>query len=111
MSKEANQYVDLATIRVSDNIAKMQILTNISKNIESIKIGEKGFSMKAQLGQDCKGEKTRLIASVWYSGKIGTGGIGLATNIPTTGWMRVVPGHDSITKIYWKIACGKEVTK
>ena len=67
--------------------------------------------MKAQLGQDYKEEKTRLIASVWYSEKIGTGEISLATNIPTAGWMRVVPGYDSITKIYWKIACGKEVTK
>ncbi len=41
-----------------------------------------------------------------------TDGIGLTTTIlPTTEWMPVVPGHNSITEIYWKIACWKEVTK
>ncbi len=38
--KQSNEYVDLATIRTSGNLSKMWTLTNISKNIKNIRVGE-----------------------------------------------------------------------
>jgi len=106
-SKEATQYADRSTIRVSGNIAKMWMLTNISKNIENIRAGEKGFAMKTLSEYDCKEEKSRLVHAAFYGEYMGTGGILFTQNTPNTDWMPIVPGHDSISAIGWKIACGK----
>ena len=48
--KESNEYVDLATIRTSGNLAKMWTLTNISKNIKNIRVG--GLTLLARGDKD-----------------------------------------------------------
>jgi len=106
-SKEATQYADRSTIRVSGNIAKMWMLTNISKNIENIRAGEKGFAMKTLSEYDCKEEKIRMVHAAYYGEYMGTGGIVFTENVPNADWIPIVPGHDSIHAIGWKIACGK----
>jgi len=68
--KESNEYIDLATIRVSGNLAKMWTLTNISKNIKNIKAGEKALAVKTVHEYDCKKPQSRL--RVDYSLFLGT---------------------------------------
>jgi len=105
--KESTEYVDLATIRVSGDIVKMWTLTNISKNIENIKVGDKAFSVKTVYEYDCKEHQSRLIFVAWYNEYMGSGGIDHSSNSPNSEWKPVVPGSDSIKEIRWKIACNK----
>jgi hypothetical protein len=102
--KESNEYVDLATIRVSGNLAKMWTLTNISKNIKSIRAGEKAFAVKSVHEYDCKKHQSRLLFVAWYNDYMGIGGIDHSSKSPNSEWKAVAPG---IREICWKIACGK----
>ena len=106
--KESTEYVDLATIRVSGNIAKMWTLTNISKNIEYIKPGNKAFAVKTVHEYDCKEHQSRLIFVAWYNEYMGTGGVDHSANSPNSKWSPVVPGSNSIKEIRWEIACGQK---
>jgi len=105
--KESNEYIDLATIRVSGNLAKMWTLTNISKNIKNIKVGEKAFAVKTVHEYDCKEPQSRLLFVAWYNDYMGTGGIEHSSETPNSKWKAVVPESNSIMEIRWKIACGK----
>ena len=102
--KESNEYVDMATIRVSGNLAKMWSLTNISKNIKNIRPGEKAFAVKTVHEYDCKKHKSRLLFVSWYNDYMGTGEIERSSKSPNAKWKAVTPG---IRETSWKIACKK----
>jgi len=105
--KESNEYVDLATIRTSGNLSKMWTLTNISKNIKNIRVGEKSFTVKAVHEYDCKKPQSRLLFAEWYNDYMGTGRIDHSSKSPNSKWKAVIPGSNNIKEIRWKIACGK----
>ena len=102
--KESNEYVDMDTIRVSGNLAKMWSLTNISKNIRNIRPGEKAFAIKTVHEYDCKEHKSRLLFVAWYNNYMGTGGIERSSKNPNAKWKAVTPG---IRETSWKIVCKK----
>jgi len=102
--KESNEYVDMATIRVSGNLAKMWSLTNISKNIKNIRPGEKAFAIKTVHEYDCKELKSRLLFVAWYNDYMGTGEIERSSKSPNAKWKAVTPG---IRETSWKIVCKK----
>ncbi len=106
--KQSNEYVDLATIRTSGNLAKMWTLTNISKNIKNIRVGEKSFTVKAVHEYDCKKPQSRLLFAEWYNDYMGTGRIDHSSKSPNSKWKAVIPGSNNIKEIRWKIACGKQ---
>jgi hypothetical protein len=61
------------------------------------------YSVKSLFENDCAGERLRLLAAVFYSGRMGAGkGDSSQFN---NDWNHVVPG--SIGETNWKIACGK----
>ena len=102
--KESNEYVDMATIRVSGNLAKMWSLTNISKNIENIRPGETAFAVKTVHEYDCKEHKSRLLFVAWYNDYMGTGSIDRSSESSNAKWKAITPG---IRETSWKIACKK----
>ncbi len=102
--KESNEYVDMATIRVSGSLAKMWSLTNISKNIKNISPGEKAFAVKTVHEYDCKKYKSRLLFVAWYNDYMGTGEIERSSKSPNAKWKAVTPG---IRETSWKIVCKK----
>jgi len=102
--KESNEFVDTSTIRASGNLAKMWSLTNISKNIKNIKLGEKSFTVKTVYEYDCKEYKSRLLFAAWYNDYMGTGEIERSSERPDAKWKPVTAG---IRESCWKIACRK----
>lgn len=102
--KESNEFVDMATIRVSGNLVKMWSLTNITKNIKKIRPGEKAFAIKTVHEYDCKKYKSRLLFVAWYNDYMGTGSIDRSSDRSASKWKEVTPG---IRAKSWKIACRK----
>ena len=98
------QYVDVATIRRNGNLVKMWDL----KDYLTVQKSATGFSYlsdKAQQEYDCKEEKARTLAYLWFSGQIGNGNVVYSNTNPGE-WRPISP--ESIGEILWKIACGKQ---
>ena len=102
--KESNEFVDPATIKVSGNLVKMWSLTNISKNIQRIRPGEKAFAIKTIYEYDCINYKSRLLFVAWYNDYMGTGSVERSSDRPKAKWKKITPG---IRTNSWKIACVK----
>lgn len=102
-SASQTAYVDFATIRKVDDVAKMWCLLDFKK-----KQGNKGkefLSLKVQSEYDCKEEQSRSLAIIGFSKNMGYGKPDSSGSYPTD-WQPVAPESNDLT--FWQIACGKK---
>ena len=97
------QYVDVATIRRNGNLVKMWYLSD-HKTVKTVD-GNSFLSDKAQWEFDCKEERWRVVAYIWFDGKMGSGKVVYSGSAPGK-WSPISP--ESVGEILWKIACGKK---
>ena len=97
------QYVDRATIRRNGNLVKSWGL----KDYKSVQTdyGFSYLSSQSQLEFDCKEERGRVLAFIWFDGKMGNGKV-VFSNSDGGEWEPIPPG--SVGETLWKIACGKK---
>jgi hypothetical protein len=98
------QYVDRATIRRNGYFVKMWGLQDY-KTVQKL-ADDSYLASKEQREYDCKEERTRLLAFLWFSGQMGSGKVVLSNSDTSMKWDPVVPG--SVGEILWKVACGKK---
>ena len=96
------QYVDRATIRRNGNLVKMWDLKDY-KTVQTF-AGDSYLSDKTQSEYDCKEEKLRMLALLFFSGQMGNGKVVYA-NSDGGKWSPI--GPDSVAEAMWNIACGK----
>ena len=96
------QYVDKGSIRRNGNLVKMLDLIDF-KTVQTVS-GDSYLSDKAQSEYDCKEEKVRTLALIFFSGQMGNGKV-VYSDSDTMKWIPVPPGSFGAT--LWKIACGK----
>ena len=99
---EVIQYVDKGSIRRNGNLVKMLDLIDF-KTVQTVS-GDSYLSDKAQSEYDCKEEKVRTLALIFFSGQMGNGKV-VYSDSDTMKWIPVPPGSFGAT--LWKIACGK----
>ena len=104
VNDEFIQYVDRATIRRNGNFVKMWSLTD-DKTVQKTSTGLSFLSSKEQREYDCKEERTRLLAFLWFSGQMGSGKVVFSNSVTSMTWDPISPGSVGVT--LWKIACGK----
>ena len=97
------QYVDRATIRRNGNSVKMWDLFDY-KTVQK-RAGDAYLSVKSQSEYDCKEEQIRILALLYFSGKMGSGKVVYSTSEASTQWRPISPA--SIGETLWKVACGK----
>jgi hypothetical protein len=99
-------YVDQDTIRRKGNLAKMWSLMDFkTAQRDGGSAGNLYLSLKAQREYDCADEYHRTHTATWFSGNMGRGSI--VNHDPyEKKWSPVEP--DSINRIIWKVACGKQ---
>ena len=99
----ADSYVDRATIRRNGDLVKMWDLGDFKKmrTVQSYSY----LSHKSQQEHDCKEEKIRTLAFLWFSGQMGNGNVVYSNSNPGE-WTPISP--ESIGESLWKIACGKQ---
>ena len=98
--EKLTQYVDRATLRRSGNMVKMWDLVD-HKTIQR----SSAFyflSSKWQYEYDCKEERRRALAFIWFDGKMGNGKV-VYSNRDSGKWGPISPG--SVGETLWKIAC------
>ena len=98
------QYVDRATIRRNGNFVKMWDLMDY-KTVQKGPAGVSFLSAKQQTEYDCKEEKERMLAFLWFDGQMANGKV-VYSNSDTDKWSPISPG--SVAETLWKIACGKK---
>ena len=95
-------YVDLNTIRRSNNNAKIWVLRNY-KSLTTSASGSTYFSSRARNEYDCRDERVRRIDLSAHSERMATGSTVFSYSDGDE-WSSVVP--DSIGEHIFKIACG-----
>ena len=103
-SDEFILYVDRATIIRNGHLVKMWGLYDL-KTVQTGAAGDSYLSDKAQSEYDCKEEKVRTLALIFFSGQMGNGKV-VYSDSDTMKWIPVPPGSFGAT--LWKIACGKK---
>lgn len=101
---ELIEYVDRATIRRNGNLVKMWDLMDY-KTVQKGPAGVSFLSAKQQTEYDCKEEKERMLAFLWFDGQMANGKV-VYSNSDTDKWSPISPG--SVAETLWKIACGKK---
>jgi len=96
-------YVDPDTIHREGNLVKMWSLIDY-KTIEII-AGDSLLSIRRQNEYDCTEERTRMLASTWLSGNMGSGRV-VHSDSDEDEWKPVAPR--SAAQGLLKVACGKE---
>ena len=96
-------YVDPDTIQREGNLVKMWSLIDYKKT--EIIPGDSLLSIRRQNEYDCTEERTRMLASMWFSGNMGSGRV-VHSDSDEGEWKPVAPG--SASEGLLKIACGKE---
>lgn len=96
-------YVDLSTIRGSDNKAKMWALKDF-KATQRLDEREPFKSEKAEYEYDCKREQSRLLYFTSHTESM-AGGEVVDFNVVPGEWVPVSP--DSGLEALWNIVCGK----
>jgi surface-adhesin protein E len=91
------------TIRRKGNVAKMWHLHDF-KTIQTV-AGISFLSRKAQIEYDCAEERHRTLALTEFSGNMGKGEVVFISSDEQK-WEPVAP--ESIGRVLWKAACGKE---
>ena len=75
------------------------------KTVQKTSTGLSFLSSKEQREYDCKDERTRLLAFLWFSGQMGSGKVVYSNSVTSMTWDPISPG--SVGETLWKIACGK----
>lgn len=96
-------YVDMANIRRDGNMAKVWTLIDF-KSVQSLS-NFTYLSTKNQYQVDCKEDISKLLYSVHFKSKMGTGDVVYTTTFPNERWEPAPP--DSIRAIFSEIACGR----
>jgi len=99
---EATIFFDQDTIRRSGYFVKMWTLTNFTK-LESIE-GRQYQSAKTQFEYDCKEERSRVLATTFYSLHNGAGPV-TKSESSIEPWYPIAPKTIAVKLL--KIACGK----
>jgi hypothetical protein len=96
-------YTDPDTIRRKGEMVKMWLLFDekTQGNVRSISY----LSLKAQSEYDCAEERSRLLASTWFSGNMGSGKVVFSSSDHDE-WAPVEPV--SLGRQLWKFACDKK---
>ena len=97
-------YVDIGTIRRNGNLVKMWDMLD-HKTVQT-DAGGSYLSGKTQQEYDCKEEKVRRLAYLWFDGKMGRGKVVYSNGNVKDEWRPISP--DSVSEALWKIACGKK---
>ncbi len=101
---EIKTYVDLSTIRITGDLAKLWVLDDY-KNIQ--KVGSNIFSSAKSLKEyDCKEELTRIIILTEFGENMGQGEVIESYSYEAHKWKPVEPG--SYGQQILKIACSKQ---
>lgn len=100
---ELTVYVDPDTIRREGNLVKMPSLIDY-KTPQTI-ASDSLLSIQRQSEYDCTEERTRMLASTWFSGNMKSGQV-VHSDSDEDEWKPVAPG--SIAQAMLDIACGKE---
>jgi hypothetical protein len=96
-------YTDPDTIRLKGDVVTMWSLHDYT-TIQTMK-RTSYLSYKVQTEYDCAEERIRKLASMFFSGNMGSGNV--VSSISTEGkWQRVEP--DSLGQSEWEVACDKE---
>jgi hypothetical protein len=96
-------YTDPDSIRLTEDVVTMWSLHDY-KDIQTM--GSTSYlSYKVQTEYDCAEERIRKLASMFFSGNMGSGNV--VSSISKEGkWQRVEP--DSLGQSEWEVACDKE---
>lgn len=103
ISDEFDTYVDVSTIRKDGDIASVWILMDHEKP----SIGKRALSTKLKEEYDCRGERTRALGFISYSGNMGQGAV-VDTNGTVAAWRLIVP--DTFGATMMKIACSGQIS-
>jgi hypothetical protein len=96
-------YTDPDTIRLKGDVVTMWSLHDY-KTIQKMK-STSYLSYKVHAEYDCAEERIRKLASMFFSGNMGSGNV--VSSISKEGkWQRVEP--DSLGQSEWEVACDKE---
>lgn len=96
-------YLDPDTIRRKGHLVKMWVLFDF-KTIQTV-AGNSHLSVKVQDEYDCTKERSRELASTFFSGSMGKGNV-VSTDSSKSNWNPLEP--ESIAQDLWKVACGKK---
>jgi hypothetical protein len=96
-------YVDPNTIRREGNLVKMSSLIDY-KTIQSIE-GNAVLSIERQNEYDCNEERTRMLASTWFSDNMKRGQV-VHSDSDEDEWKPAAPG--SIAQAMLNVACRRE---
>ena len=96
-------YVDPDTIRREGNLVKMSSL--IDYKTRQIIEGGSLLSIQRQNEYDCTEERTRMLASTWFSGNMKSGQV-IHSDSDEDEWKPIASG--STAQGLLKVACGKE---
>ncbi len=96
-------YIDPATIRGTDALAKMWALNDF-KETQVIDNRAPFKSVKMEYEYDCKEELSRMLYFTSHPANMAEGEV-LDFNFAPSAWTRSAPG--SVLDAMWKIACGK----
>jgi len=98
------QSVDRATIRRNGNLVKMWGLKDY-KTMQTV-AGDSFLSSKTQAEYNCKEDRSRTLAFLWFDGQMGNGKVVYSNGNLKDEWAPITPG--SVAERLWKIACGKQ---
>lgn len=93
-------YVDMATIGRMERTATLWTLRDLMV-VRQVARGPYR-SMKTKKQYDCRNNRSRLLFSKYYAGRMGKGRL-VYQGAGTKQWAKVVPGSDSEAE--WKVAC------
>jgi hypothetical protein len=99
----STHYVDFSTIRKAGNKVKIWGMTDFKTMQVIVDLGF--LSNKYQVEYDCQNETDTALASLFFSGNMGSGQV-VGTSSKRSDPMPVSPR--SIGELFWKIACGKQ---
>lgn len=100
-TEEETVYVDRDTLRRKGELVKMWSLFDFK--IARTVGGDPNLSSKLQIEFDCAEERTRKLASTYFSGHMGSGKANYTISDPSK-WIPVEPA--STGEALWKVACG-----
>jgi len=98
----ASAYADRDTIRRDGTMARMSGMYDFRRQ-DFTPEGRGLYSTVVLREYDCGGRRVRLLSSIDFAGRMGSGNA-VDSNVRTGRWESVVPG--ALDEAFWNIACG-----
>ena len=100
-------YINPDSIRVNSNQVRMWILHNFT-TAQTTQAGTTFMSATVHREYDCATERTRVLATTKYAGKMASGKSVSTRTYDDPEWVSVGPLEpDTIAQALWTMACGK----